>query len=106
MKILVTGSDGFIGQHYCNHAERDSIIAKADKSSGIDISKDRAVFEQFGECDAVLHLAKSQQNNSKSYNKSSTERRAPLSGTRIQGLGRLATTKNTLGRQFMKPNEQ
>lgn len=56
--------------------------------------------------DAVLHLAKSQQNNSKSYNKSSTERRAPLSGTRIQGLGRLATTKNTLGRQFMKPNEQ
>jgi nucleoside-diphosphate-sugar epimerase len=57
MKILVTGSNGFIGRHYCNYAENDSIIAKADKSLGIDISKDPTVFNQFGKCDAVLHLA-------------------------------------------------
>lgn len=57
MKILVTGSDGFIGHHYCNYAEKDSTVAKADKSSGIDISKDREIFNQFGKCDAVLHLA-------------------------------------------------
>lgn len=57
MKILVTGSDGFIGQHYCNYAEKDSTVAKADKSSGVDISKNRTVFDQFGNCDAVLHLA-------------------------------------------------
>lgn len=57
MKILVTGSDGFIGKHYCSHAERDSTVLKADKQSGIDISKDRSIFDTFGKCDVVLHLA-------------------------------------------------
>lgn len=57
MKILVTGSDGFIGKHYCTYAEKDSTVLKADKCSGVDISKDKTVFDSFGKCDAVLHLA-------------------------------------------------
>lgn len=57
MKILVTGSDGFIGTHYCKYAETDSTVVKADKCSGIDISKDTSIFDSFGKCDAVLHLA-------------------------------------------------
>lgn len=57
MKILVTGSDGFIGKHYCLHAEQDTTVVKADKCSGVDISTSTDVFDKFGKCDAVLHLA-------------------------------------------------
>jgi nucleoside-diphosphate-sugar epimerase len=56
MRVLVTGSDGFIGQNYCKYAKDKCDVVKADKVSGVDITN-KEVLKNLGSCDVVLHLA-------------------------------------------------
>lgn len=58
LKILVTGSDGFIGQHVVKLAEaRGHEVHKLDRKSRLDISQLPAYW--FADYDVVIHLAAS-----------------------------------------------
>lgn len=56
MKILVTGSHGFIGKHYCAYAKTTDTIVELDKSNNQDINQN-GILDQHKDFDAVLHLA-------------------------------------------------
>ena len=56
-KILITGSDGFIGRHYSDFLIRqDYTVITADKKSGVDLS-DWNTVRDLPEVDCVIHLA-------------------------------------------------
>lgn len=57
MKILITGSSGFIGQHLCPALQSQAHeIIKADRTHGIDLT-DPAQVQALPEVDMVVHLA-------------------------------------------------
>lgn len=55
MKILITGSNGFIGQHL-TQALSDHTLILADKTQGIDLT-DKNTVDQLPDVDIVVHLA-------------------------------------------------
>lgn len=55
MKILITGSNGFIGQHLIQ-ALGDYSLILADKTQGIDLT-DKHTVDQLPDVDMVVHLA-------------------------------------------------
>jgi UDP-glucose 4-epimerase len=57
MKILITGSSGFIGQHLCPALQSQAHeIIKADRTHGIDLT-DPSQVQALPEVDMVVHLA-------------------------------------------------
>jgi nucleoside-diphosphate-sugar epimerase len=57
MKILVTGSSGFIGHHLCNALEQQAHeVIRADRHTGIDLC-DPTQVKQLPDVDYVVHLA-------------------------------------------------
>jgi nucleoside-diphosphate-sugar epimerase len=52
VKILVTGSAGFIGSHYTERAMQDSIVTGIDRADCTDVE-----YAELPDCDAVVHMA-------------------------------------------------
>ena len=52
-KILITGSDGFLGSNFIKKFEKKYIFFKYDKKSGKDLTK----IKKFPNTNIVLHLA-------------------------------------------------
>lgn len=61
MRILVTGSDGFVGKHTVNALrERGDLVFGADRKSGLDLSRDGVASHLLDwEPDVIVHLASS-----------------------------------------------
>lgn len=57
MKILVTGSSGFVGTHLCNLLEEEHEIVKFDLKEGKDIRKIEMLNVSMRGVDSVIHLA-------------------------------------------------
>lgn len=57
MKILVTGSSGFIGRTFCKMFKDSFEIVPFDLVIGLDIKNTKQLEEKMKGCDAVLHLA-------------------------------------------------
>ena len=53
MKILLTGSSGFIGSHYYNHTKNNNQVTPVDLVDGIDLCD----YHDFEDQDVVVHMA-------------------------------------------------
>ena len=57
MKIVVAGSDGFVGRHVCSLLEEQGhTLLKIDISTGLDLS-DSCILDKVDEFDCFIHLA-------------------------------------------------
>ena len=56
MRIVLTGSKGFIGQHYLEHIKKDNQVWTYDIADGEDL-KDKSVVQNMPDCDVVIHMA-------------------------------------------------
>lgn len=57
MKVVVAGSDGFVGRHVCSQLEKQGhSLLKIDISTGLDLS-DASILEKIDEFDCFIHLA-------------------------------------------------
>lgn len=53
MRILLTGSHGFIGSHYHDHIREENQVTACDKKNGFDL----CAYHDFDDQDVVVHMA-------------------------------------------------
>jgi nucleoside-diphosphate-sugar epimerase len=57
MKVLVTGSEGFIGSFLVPAIEKEHEVVRYDRVLGLEVLDSRTLTKYIEDCDAVLHLA-------------------------------------------------
>ena len=57
MKILITGSSGFIGSHLVEFLKKDYNVVPYDKKEGRDILDKKLLAKKMKGCEFVVHLA-------------------------------------------------
>src|SRR3972149_7263131 len=88
MKILITGSSGFVGKSLVNFLSRKHQIVKYDLKNGQDVLDEKMLFKKLKNVDLVIHLA--------AFISASESWDKPSDYLRNNALGTLSVVRNSI----------